>query len=173
MGSEMCIRDRDMQEQLQSELAKHNYQQYEVSAYARANKRCQHNLNYWQFGDYLGIGAGAHGKVTLENGEIYRQWKIKHPNTYIDRNIKIGGLDRVKAQQIPFEFMMNALRLNCGFEIETFRTRTSLELSSIESLLNEHQSKGLIEVNAQRVSPTVLGHNMVNSMLEDLSLIHI
>ncbi len=157
----------DMQEQLQAELAKHNYQQYEVSAYAQANKRCQHNLNYWQFGDYLGIGAGAHGKITLQNGKIYRQWKIKHPNTYIDRNIKIGGLDRVEAQQIPFEFMMNALRLNCGFEVETFRARTGLELSSIESLLSEHQSKGLIMVNEKRISPTELGHNMVNSMLED------
>ncbi len=157
----------DMQEQLQAELAKHNYQQYEVSAYARANKRCQHNLNYWQFGDYLGIGAGAHGKVTLENGEIYRQWKIKHPNTFIDRDKKTGGLDKVEKQQIPFEFMMNALRLNNGFAIETFSTRTGLELSSIKSLLNEHQSKGLIDVTEQKVVPTELGHNMVNSMLED------
>jgi len=157
----------DMQEQLQSELAKHHYHQYEVSAYAQADKRCQHNLNYWQFGDYLGIGAGAHGKITLDNGEIYRHWKIKHPNTFIDRNTKTGGLDKVEQQQIPFEFMMNALRLNSGFAIETFRTRTGLELSSIESLLNEHQRKGLVDVTEQKVVPTELGHNMVNSMLED------
>jgi len=157
----------DMQEQLQAELEQHHYQQYEVSAYSQPQKRCQHNLNYWQFGDYLGIGAGAHGKITLDTGEIYRNWKIKHPNTFIERKTKIGGLDKVEEQQIPFEFMMNALRLNHGFEIETFRSRTGLELKSIEPLLAEHQNKGLIEISDLEVTPTELGHNMVNSMLED------
>lgn len=157
----------DMQEQLQAELAKKGYSQYEVSAYSQNNKRCKHNLNYWQFGDYLGIGAGAHGKLTLDNHHVHRSWKIKHPNTYIDRKNKIGGADRVSQQQLPFEFMMNALRLNDGFELETFASRSGLPIDSIQSLLDKHESQKLIELNNSRVVPTTFGHNMVNNMLED------
>jgi oxygen-independent coproporphyrinogen-3 oxidase len=157
----------DMQEQLQAELANNGYSQYEVSAYSKANRQCQHNLNYWQFGDYLGIGAGAHGKLTLENGEVSRAWKIKHPNTYIARENKIGARDTVATQQLPFEFMMNALRLNNGFEIDTFTWRCKLSQQSIQPLLDKHQSEGLIEIEPNRIRPTQFGHNMLNNMLED------
>lgn len=157
----------DMQEQLQVALAEHGYSQYEVSAYAQANRRCQHNLNYWQFGDYLGIGAGAHGKLTQVSGEVVRAWKIKHPTTYIDRDDKLGGTDVVDVQQVPFEFMMNALRINAGFSIETFENRTGIELLSIEPLLQKHESQGLISRSEGRIKPTQFGHNMLNNMLED------
>jgi len=157
----------DMQQQLQAELASNGYSQYEVSAYSKADKRCQHNLNYWQFGDYLGIGAGAHGKLTLEDGEVSRAWKIKHPNTYIARENKVGARETIATQQRPFEFMMNALRLNDGFELDTFTSRCNLGQSTIQALLDKHQADGLIEVAANRIRPTPFGHNMVNNMLED------
>lgn len=157
----------DMQEQLQSELTSNGYQQYEVSAYSTKDKRCRHNLNYWQFGDYIGIGAGAHGKLTSENGDISRNWKIKHPTTYINRTDKVGGASLVTTQQVPFEFMMNALRLNDGFPLDIYTSRTGLGIDSIETLLEQHQSQGLIEVTKQHVKPTTFGHNRVNNMLED------
>jgi oxygen-independent coproporphyrinogen-3 oxidase len=157
----------DMQEQLQTELASKGYSQYEVSAYSKANRRCQHNLNYWQFGDYLGIGAGAHGKLTLENGEVSRAWKIKHPNTYIARENKVGARETIATQQLPFEFMMNALRLNNGFEIDTFTSRCKLSQQTIQPLLDKHLSEGLIEITPNRIRPTHFGHNMLNNMLED------
>ena len=157
----------DMQEQLQVVLAEDGYSQYEVSAYSQSSKRCEHNLNYWQFGDYLGIGAGAHGKLTQANGELVRIWKIKHPTTYIDRDEKVGGKDVIATQQIPFEFMMNALRINAGFSEETFESRTAIELLSIEPLLQKHESQGLIERSGGLIVPTQFGHNMLNNMLED------
>lgn len=157
----------DMQEQLQEGLAEHGYCQYEVSAYSQTSKRCQHNINYWQFGDYLGIGAGAHGKLTMADHRISRTWKIKHPNSYIERDVKLGGCDQVSTQQIPFEFMMNALRLNDGFELETFTDRSGLSVKTIQPLLDQHESQGLIKPSSSRIVPTTFGHNMVNNMLED------
>ncbi|MFT6408859.1 MAG: oxygen-independent coproporphyrinogen-3 oxidase, partial [Arenicella sp.] len=120
-----------------------------------------------QFGDYLGIGAGAHGKLTLANGDVSRAWKIKHPNTYISRANKVGAAETVATQQLPFEFMMNALRLNNGFEIDTFTSRCNLSLKTIQPLLDKHQGEGLIEIEPNRIRPTTFGHNMVNNMLED------
>lgn len=157
----------DMQEQLQAALAEEGYSQYEVSAYSQANRRCQHNLNYWQFGDYLGIGAGAHGKLTQCDGEVVRTWKIKHPTTYMDKSDKTGGVDIIAVQQIPFEFMMNALRLNDGFKVATFESRTGIALQAIEPLFKKHESQGLIELSADLIKPTQFGHNMLNNMLED------
>ena len=156
-----------MQEQLQDQLAEHGYQQYEVSAYSKEGQRCRHNLNYWQFGDYLGIGAGAHGKLTLNDGRIDRSWKIKHPNSYIERTNKVGGSGIVPNQQVPFEFMMNALRLNDGFEIDVFTARSGLTQAAIQPLLDQHSSQGLIKFNNERIRPTNFGHNMLNNMLED------
>ena len=157
----------DMQEQLQDELKQNNFAQYEVSAYAKADRQCQHNLNYWQFGDYIGIGAGAHGKLTHKNGDISRNWKIKHPANYIKREEKRGDQSLISKKQIPFEFMMNALRLNHGFELNTFTTRSGLKIETIKELMNKHESQGLIDISDKRITPTALGHNMVNSMLED------
>lgn len=156
----------EIQTALQSELSASGYQQYEVSAYAQPARRCQHNLNYWQYGDYLGIGAGAHGKVTVD-GEVSRSWKIKHPASYMERSDKTGDRDRVELSQIPFEFMMNALRLSDGFSIDLFECRTGLAIDVIQPVLEQHSAKGLIELSEDHIKPTEFGHNMLNSMLED------
>ena len=157
----------DMQEQLQAELAAHGFRQYEVSAYSLGHHRCQHNLNYWQFGDYLGIGAGAHQKLTLSNGQVIRSWKIKHPDSYIQKENKIGGQETVATKLLPFEFMMNALRLNHGFLLSQFEQRTGSSIKDIEKLVQKHQDQGLIEVSDKQIRSTQFGHNMVNSMLDD------
>lgn len=156
----------EIQTALQDVLRRNEYKQYEVSAYAKADRQCRHNLNYWQFGDYLGIGAGAHAKLSHQ-GEVVRSWKIKHPATYMDKDNKVGGEDAVKTQQLPFEFMMNALRLNDGFSIDQFEARCGLPVMTIEQLLEKHQQQKLISIDAGQVRPTPFGHNMLNSMLED------
>lgn len=156
----------DMQEALQSSLSNSGYHQYEVSAYAKTNRRCQHNLNYWHFGDYLGIGAGAHGKLSTKEG-VYRTWKIKHPNSYLSRNSKLGGKDLITGFTLAFEYMLNALRLNDGFTLSEFEYRTKLDRAAIFELLNKHQNSGLIQQNLDHIQPTPFGHNMLNNMLED------
>src|SRR5690606_28718648 len=123
--------------------------QYEVSAYAREGRQCAHNLNYWRFGDYLGIGAGAHGKITLPAEErILRRWKIKHPAAYLANaasTARIGGDEAIAVEARPFEFMLNALRLNEGFGLELFEARTGLPPSALEPALSQLQSKGLLQ----------------------------
>lgn len=156
----------DMQEALQSSLSNSGYHQYEVSAYAKTNRRCQHNLNYWHFGDYLGIGAGAHGKLSTKEG-VYRTWKIKHPNSYLSRNSKLGGKDLITGFTLAFEYMLNALRLNDGFTLSEFEYRTKLDRAAIFELLNKHQNSGLLQQNLDHIQPTPFGHNMLNNMLED------
>ena len=157
----------EMQSLIQQELKTLQYEQYEVSAYALPQKRCQHNLNYWQFGDYFGIGAGAHGKITLSNGEIERLWKRKHPQSYIDADNKIGGRNKVVQEQIVFEFMLNSLRLNEGFNIELFEQRTGSSIDEIESILSKHEAANMLERNERTIRPTRFGHERLNLMLED------
>ena len=156
----------DIQEALQATLRQHNYQQYEVSAYGQPNRECQHNLNYWNFGDYLGIGAGAHGKITTHDG-VSRTWKIKHPASYLSKESKTGGADPVKGRMLTFEYMLNALRLNNGFDLRDFKQRTQQPINSIQNLLDKHQNLGLIDATQHFITPTTFGHNMLNSMLED------
>ncbi len=156
----------DMQEALQEQLAKAHYEQYEVSAYAQPNRQCEHNLNYWGFGDYLGIGAGAHGKITTDKGML-RRWKIKHPNSYLTRENKIGSTDKIEGANITFEFMLNALRLNKGFEINQFEQRSGHTYAQIQTLVKKHKELGLLEQSSNIIRPTPFGHNMLNSMLED------
>jgi len=157
----------EMQTALQAVLAKQQYQHYEVSAYASANSQCRHNLNYWQFGDYLGIGAGAHGKITSTSGKVTRTWKIKHPTTFLENQDKIGGLDVIKAEQLPFEFMLNALRLINGFSSEVFEQRTGLSISNIEAIMSKHQDQGLLEINDNHICPSERGKLLIDSMLQD------
>src|SRR5262249_10319658 len=110
----------DMQEACQARLAAAGLVQYEVSAYARAGRECMHNLNSWTFGDYLGIGAGAHAKLTAAEREVRRRWKVRAPKGYLEHAGSargIGGDDLVAVEQLPFEFMLNALRLNGGFSL--------------------------------------------------------
>ena len=157
-----------MQESIQAQLQKANYQQYEVSAYAQPSKRCAHNLNYWQFGDYLGIGAGAHGKLTGVEGSVVRMWKIKHPANYLNPNKEFtGGVDTIEPAQQVFEFMMNALRLREGFDLSLYEARTKQTKTDIDLHLNKHQSQGLIDINNNWVVPTERGRQMLDSMLQD------
>ncbi len=161
----------EMQNEIQSALAIEKYQQYEVSAYSLINRQCKHNLNYWQFGDYLGIGAGAHGKITGKDNKVVRNWKIKHPNTYLQysNNQKkfTGGLNKVEQNQLPFEFMLNALRLGDGFELDLFEQRIGLSLNIIEDQLNKHQKLDLISINAGRLILMERGKAMLNELLQD------
>jgi len=161
----------DMQEKIQSALAHANYKQYEVSAYARHNFPCQHNLNYWSFGDYLGIGAGAHGKISSGDNEVSRYWKIKHPASYLQRSAEqqpiYGGCDQVDAKDLPFEFMLNALRLTNGFDLQLMTQRTGQALQSIQAQLDKHLDQDLISIDGTQLTQTSRGKAMVNSMLQD------
>lgn len=161
----------EMQTSLQTLIAQADYQQYEVSAYAQKDSRCRHNLNYWQFGDYLGIGAGAHAKITDLDNTIHRFWKIKHPSIYQTRcdqgDDAAGQRTSVEPNQQAFEFMLNALRLSNGFDSNLFAQRTSLELADIQSTLNKHQDFGLLLFTNERIQPTERGKTMIDSMLQD------
>ena len=159
----------DMQEGCQAALAAHGYQHYEVSAYARDGFQCQHNLNYWRFGDYLGIGAGAHGKITLPSQEtILRRWKLKHPQAYMDAAhgpARIGGDEHLAPSQRPFDYMLNALRLHAGFSLGDFEARTGLARAVIAEKLDELVAKGLLAVQADHVAPTALGRRFLNDVM--------
>jgi oxygen-independent coproporphyrinogen-3 oxidase len=156
-----------MQTSLQGLLAGQGYQQYEVSAYSQIGKRARHNLNYWQFGDYLGIGAGAHSKVTTQDGRIQRAWKIKHPASYLRKGAYLGGRDEVEKQELGFEFMLNALRLSEGFDLALFEERTACRLSAIQPILDKHLEQQLIEIRQQHLVPTQRGKQMLDTLLQD------
>ena len=164
----------EMQVAIQGELANAAFEQYEVSAYAQDGKACRHNLNYWNFGDYLGIGAGAHGKITDPDGRITRSWKIKHPASYLkaakQEDKLAGGIEQIEDHRVVFEFMMNALRLNAGFNINLFKQRAYLSTSMIEQQLALHQQQGLISINNEHICPTERGKVMLDSMLQDYLL---
>ena len=159
----------DMQERCQALLAEAGYAQYEVSAYARPGRQCAHNLNYWRFGDYLGIGAGAHGKLTLGAEQaILRRWKLKHPAAWLaaaGRDAAIGGDERIAPQQRPFEFMLNALRLVEGFALATFEARTGLPASAIAAPLAEAETRGWLRREDGAVRPTALGRRFGNDVI--------
>ncbi|HYQ90924.1 MAG TPA: radical SAM family heme chaperone HemW [Candidatus Competibacteraceae bacterium] len=159
----------DMQEHCQQRLAENGYTHYEVSAYARPGKRCFHNLNYWEFGDYLGIGAGAHGKLSNSQGRIYRLWKRKNPRDYLkyaDVPDNIGGIEPISAAERILEFMLNALRLVEGFPAGLFSERTGLPLQRLLPLLNQAKERELLEWNAHFIRPTELGRRFLNDLLE-------
>ena len=162
----------DMQDAIESRLAAAGYTHYETSAFAQTGRQCAHNLNYWHFGDYLGIGAGAHSKLTLHDRgswEIRRQMRWKQPKQYLAQ-VAAGAplLEEfsVAATELPFEFMMNALRLNQGFDAALFEQRTSLPLISIESELRQAERDGLIQRSAQTIAPTDQGRRFLNRLLE-------
>lgn len=160
-----------MQTALQTRLAQETYQQYEVSAYAKPEQQCLHNLNYWQFGDYLGIGAGAHGKVSSLSGQVERYWKVKHPNGYVaklEQEVDVAGARKpVNQQELAFEFMLNALRLTDGFSIDLFEQTTCLKFEDISDIVDQHRCKGLLEIDQQHIGPTERGRTMIDSMLQD------
>ena len=160
----------DMQEACQAMLADAGYAQYETSAYARPGRQCAHNLNYWRFGDYLGIGAGAHGKLTLGAEQaILRRWKLKHPTAYLAHagsDAAIGGDERIGPERRPFDFMLNALRLNEGFALSLFEARTGLPRSAIAARLDAAIERGWLESDGERVVPTEFGRRFANDVIE-------
>lgn len=158
----------DMQEAIEARLAAAGFTHYETSAFARPGQQCRHNLNYWTFGDYLGIGAGAHGKLT-QHDRILRQMRWKQPKAYL-ANAAAGTPVQeefsVTPAELPFEFMMNALRLNQGFDSALFEMRTSLPLIGIENELRKAEQDGLIERRSGRIAPTLHGRRFLNRLLE-------
>jgi putative oxygen-independent coproporphyrinogen III oxidase len=158
-----------MQEACESRLAEAGYRQYEISAYARPDRRCEHNLNYWRFGDYLGIGAGAHGKLTdVSAGRVFRRWKVRLPNAYLEAagsTARVGGHTTVTSDELPFEYMLNALRLVDGVPLSDFSARTGLPAQSIASALAAGRQKGWLEDRADRLKTTPLGQRFLNDVI--------
>ncbi|MFO7640327.1 MAG: radical SAM family heme chaperone HemW [Candidatus Competibacteraceae bacterium] len=160
-----------IQEQAQAELARHGFRQYEVSAYARPGRCCQHNLNYWEFGDYLGIGAGAHGKLSdPANGRIHRLWKLNHPRDYLaaaGTAAGIGGDAPIREADLPVEFLMNALPLVEGVPARLFAERTGLPLAALEPALSRTRERGLLEEDPERLQPSERGLRFLNDLLQE------
>ncbi len=162
-----------MQQQGQALLQQAGFEQYEVSAYASkhagADKRCRHNMNYWQFGDYIGIGAGAHGKITAPDGSIQRYSKYRQPKQYMQQVSADNGRSSeqlLEKADIPFEFMLNALRLKQGVASELFAQRTHLAYSEIEEKLEQVAQMGLIASDKQRIVTTSKGWDFLNDTIE-------
>jgi putative oxygen-independent coproporphyrinogen III oxidase len=164
--------DEDAAWQIQSAgqklLAEAGYAQYEVSAYAKDGARCRHNLNYWLFGDYVGLGAGAHGKLSLSPKRILRTTKPKQPRDYQDQvrrsQAAVGESSYVDAKDLPFEFMLNALRLNEGFKADCYEARSGLALAAIDEKLQRAKHRGLLEPRPGGWRPTELGRRFLNDL---------
>ena len=157
----------DIQEVGQALLAQHGFVQYEVSAYARHNAIAQHNLNYWSFGDFIGIGAGAHGKLSDPYGHIQRTWKTRQPNDYLNaEKAFLAGRSTLAAADLPFEFLMNALRLTEGVNSSLFSQRTALPLQALHDGLTEARQRGLLDKNAGRLAATAQGQLFLNDLLQ-------
>lgn len=158
----------EMQQGIETLLIGQGYQHYETSAFAQPGKRSRHNLNYWQFGDYLGIGAGAHSKLSFHD-KVIRQARHKLPKAYMDgvvQGAQIQSEQVLGKEDLAFEFMMNALRLNGGFEEALFQERTSLPLLLIRHELEQAEHKGLLLREVGRIAPTELGRRFLNNLLE-------
>ena len=157
----------DIQEAGQALLAEHGYGQYETSAYARDNHRARHNLNYWTFGDFLGIGAGAHAKLSSADGQIRRTWKTRLPKDYLDSSKVFQAGERVlTADELPFEFLMNALRLTEGVPSQLFCQRTGLPLDSLAEGRRLAEQQGLLESDPARLCATPRGQLFLNDLLQ-------
>ena len=157
-----------MQELIENGLAAAGYVHYETSAYARRGCECRHNLNYWRFGDYLGIGAGAHSKLSSRD-RILRQVRAKQPGEYLKRvsdSAPVQEEHDVSSADAVFEFMMNALRLTDGFPVALFTERTGLPITAADKPLGEAESRGLIVRDHERVRPTELGRRFLNDLLQ-------
>jgi len=155
----------DMQGMIEDFLDEKQFQHYETSAFARPGHRCRHNLNYWEFGDYLGIGAGAHGKISFPD-RITRHSRMKQPREYLAARDTLTEEKVVSPAELPFEFMLNALRLPYGFSAGLFQERTGLPLSTIARPLQAAEEKGLIERDLKVIHPTPKGQRFLNELLE-------
>ncbi|UPG86267.1 radical SAM family heme chaperone HemW [Luteibacter aegosomatis] len=157
-----------IQEACQARLAEAGYGQYEVSAYALAGRRCEHNLNYWRFGDYLGIGAGAHGKISDADG-VRRRWKTRLPAAFLaqaGQSSRIGGDSRIEAADLPFEYMLNALRLIDGVPMGDFTERTGLGLERIAPAMTACIAKGWVVDDPATLRTTERGQRFLNDVIE-------
>lgn len=169
----------EMGEAIEALLAREGFIHYEVSAYCRPGKPARHNLNYWGFGDYLGIGAGAHGKLTVPGGR-FRTWRLAHPEQYMKAMASpapslepvfgnpLNGLPEItpiEPQDLPFEFAMNALRLNQGFDLELFGERTGADQTILLPTLEQGREKGWLTLEQGRVMPTPLGRRFLNDLI--------
>jgi oxygen-independent coproporphyrinogen-3 oxidase len=167
-----------MQDHCKALLAQAGFQQYEISAYSQPERQCRHNVNYWQFGDYLGIGAGAHSKLSYHD-RITREVRHKHPNRYLEKagnaqdvssygetNLFIDREWTIAQEELGFEFMMNALRLIDGFEVKLFQQRTGLDLSRLNIALQLAQDRGLLQEDPVFIKPTLLGQRFLNELLQ-------
>ena len=158
----------EMQIMIEELLSGQGYAHYETSAFAKPGKQSRHNLNYWRFGDYLGIGAGAHSKLSLPD-KIIRQMRYKQPKAYMDNVRQSGAIQEehvIPRADLGFEFMMNALRLNGGFAVSLFMERTGLPISIVERPLALAESRGLIERDHLHIAPTQLGQRYLNDLLQ-------
>jgi putative oxygen-independent coproporphyrinogen III oxidase len=157
----------DMQETIESLLAEHGYVHYETSAFARPGFQSRHNSNYWLFGDYLGIGAGAHSKISFAD-RIIRQMRWKRPREYLDRaaHQPVQQENGVSPTELPFEFMMNALRLVHGFPARLFEERTGVPLITVHRQLDEAERRGLLTRTVEEITPTVRGQRFLNDLLQ-------
>ncbi len=158
----------DMQLAIEARLTEAGMQHYETSAYAKSGHACRHNLNYWQFGDYLGIGAGAHSKLSFHD-RIVRQMRVKHPQQYMDavkKGTPLADQRVLTRHDLPFEFMMNALRLNEGVDAAIFEERTGLPLIVCASALAQARAQGLLEHDMKKLKPTLQGQRFLNNLLE-------
>lgn len=157
----------DIQEAGQALLAEHGYRQYETSAYAMAGRQARHNLNYWTFGDFIGIGAGAHGKLTQPDGGILRNWKTRLPKDYLDPAKAFrAGEKTLAADELPFEFLMNVLRLTEGVPAALFSERTGLPLQALAEGRREAQARGLLQPDPERLVATPRGQLFLNDLLQ-------
>jgi len=158
----------DMQVEIEHLLAAHDYEHYETSAFAKKGMQARHNLNYWQFGDYLGIGAGAHSKLSYHD-KITRESRPKHPKAYMEQAILGNAIERVwdiERDELGFEFMMNALRLIEGVPASLFRQRTGLSLHTLDNAIRTARNKGLLTADQDHLQPTLLGQRFLNELLE-------
>ena len=167
----------EMQTQCQEIINANNYQQYEISAYSKKDKPCLHNLNYWNFGDYIGIGAGAHGKLTTLNAtttdsqtHIIRRWKHRHPQQYMTKTLSgnaMSGSQALTQQDIVFEFLLNALRLKAGSDMQAYNKNTGLNFDTLRQAI-KHIDPSLLSLDTDRICTTKKGYLFLNEILENL-----
>ena len=158
----------DMQDAIERELAGAGYGHYETSAFAKHGHRARHNLNYWTFGDYIGLGAGAHAKISFRD-RITREQRIRKPVSYMRAAIESNAIDaahEVEEAELPFEFMLNALRLVDGFALDLFTQRTGSPVTMITGELDRAQNEGLVERDHAHVRPTARGRRFLNELMQ-------
>lgn len=155
-----------VQTQCQALLASAGYQRYEISAYSQPNRQSRHNINYWQFGDYLGIGAGAHGKITLPSGQIIRTTKPKSPEHYLNVDVNGGIVQTIAQAELPLEFLMNQLRLKQGFSMADYCLATGLPADTLQTGLTECLQQGLIADNGKGYACTDQGWLFLDTVLQ-------